>query len=323
MKKFITFIIFAMVLAGSMVCSAETDQVTLPCGYVPNVQFAPLYVGLEKGFFADENIDLKLDHSMEIDIVALVGAGRIPFGICSGEQVLLGREQGLPLVYITNWYQNYPVGILALKESGIETMEDLKGRTVGIPMLSGASYIGLEAMLSLAGMKDNDIKLESVGYTQAELLVTGKIDAAVVYTINEPVQLKALGYDTVLFAAADMTKMVGNGMVTNEKMIAENPELVSRMVRAFVKSIRWTFENPEEAYEICKKYVDGLADAENPELQMQVLKATTDYFDDGPLGFGFSDPEAWDNMAAVMKEMGMYSGSVTDAVYTNQFIPQE
>ena len=323
MKKFITFIIFAMVLAGSMVCSAETDQVTLPCGYVPNVQFAPLYVGLEKGFFADENIDLKLDHSMEIDIVALVGAGRIPFGICSGEQVLLGREQGLPLVYITNWYQNYPVGILALKESGIETMEDLKGRTVGIPMLSGASYIGLEAMLSLAGMKDNDIKLESVGYTQAELLVTGKIDAAVVYTINEPVQLKALGYDTVLFAAADMTKMVGNGMVTNEKMIAENPELVSRMVRAFVKSIRWTFENPEEAYEICKKYVDGLADAENPELQMQVLKATTDYFDDGPLGFGFSDPEAWDNMAAVMKEMGMYSGSGTAAAYTNQFIPQE
>ena len=323
MKKFITFIIFAMVLAGSMVCSAETDQVTLPCGYVPNVQFAPLYVGLEKGFFADENIDLKLDHSMEIDIVALVGAGRIPFGICSGEQVLLGREQGLPLVYITNWYQNYPVGILALKESGIETMEDLKGRTVGIPMLSGASYIGLEAMLSLAGMKDNDIKLESVGYTQAELLVTGKIDAAVVYTINEPVQLKALGYDTVLLSAADMTKMVGNGMVTNEKMIAENPELVSRMVRAFVKSIRWTFENPEEAYEICKKYVDGLADAENPELQMQVLKATTDYFDDGPLGFGFSDPEAWDNMAAVMKEMGMYSGSGTAAAYTNQFIPQE
>ena len=323
MKKFITFIIFAMILAGSMVCSAEPDQVTLPCGYVPNVQFAPLYVGLEKGFFADENIDLKLDHSMEIDIVALVGAGRIPFGICSGEQVLLGREQGLPLVYITNWYQNYPVGILTLRESGIETMEDLKGRIVGIPMLSGASYIGLEAMLSLAGMKDSDIKLESVGYTQAELLVTGKIDAAVVYTINEPVQLKALGYDTVLFAAADMTKMVGNGMVTNEKMIAENPELVSRMVRAFVKSIRWTFENPEEAYEICKKYVDGLADAENPELQMQVLKATTDYFDDGPLGFGFSDPEAWDNMAAVMKEMGMYSGSGTAAAYTNQFVPQE
>ena len=322
MKNIIkSVVVIIVLLAAAAVCSAEPDQVTLPCGYVPNVQFAPLYVGLEKGFFAEENIDLALDHSMETDVVALVGAGRVPFGICSGEQVLLGREQGLPLVYITNWYQNYPVGIVALKESGIESMEDLKGKRVGIPMLSGASYIGLEAMLGLSGMKDSDLKLESVGYAQSELLVTGRIDAAVVYTINEPVQLKHLGYETVLFSAADMTKMVGNGMITNEKMIAENPDLVGRMVRAFVKSIRWTSENPEEAYEICKLYVDGLADAEDPELQMKVLLATVDYFDDGPLGFGFSDPEAWENMVAVLKNMGMISGSTdVSKVYTNDFV---
>ena len=322
MKNIIkSVVVIIVLLAAAAVCSAEPDQVTLPCGYVPNVQFAPLYVGLEKGFFAEENIDLALDHSMETDVVALVGAGRVPFGICSGEQVLLGREQGLPLVYITNWYQNYPVGIVALKESGIGSMEDLKGKRVGIPMLSGASYIGLEAMLGLSGMKDSDLKLESVGYAQAELLVTGRIDAAVVYTINEPVQLKALGYETVLFSAADMTKMVGNGMITNEAMIAENPDLVGRMVRAFVKSIRWTSENPEEAYEICKLYVDGLADAEDPELQMKVLLATVDYFDDGPLGFGFSDPEALENMVAVLKNMGMISGSTdVSKVYTNDFV---
>ena len=322
MKNIIkSVVVIIVLLAAAAVCSAEPDQVTLPCGYVPNVQFAPLYVGLEKGFFAEENIELALDHSMETDVVALVGAGRVPFGICSGEQVLLGREQGLPLVYITNWYQNYPVGIVALKESGIGSMEDLKGKRVGIPMLSGASYIGLEAMLGLSGMKDSDLKLESVGYAQSELLVTGRIDAAVVYTINEPVQLKHLGYETVLFSAADMTKMVGNGMITNEAMIAENPDLVGRMVRAFVKSIRWTSENPEEAYEICKLYVDGLADAEDPELQMKVLQATVDYFDDGPLGFGFSDPEAWENMVAVLKNMGMISGSTdVSKVYTNDFV---
>lgn len=322
MKNIIkSVVVIILLLAAAAVCSAEPDQVTLPCGYVPNVQFAPLYIGLEKGFFAEENIDLALDHSMETDVVALVGAGRVPFGICSGEQVLLGREQGLPLVYITNWYQNYPVGIVALKESGIESMEDLKGKRVGIPMLSGASYIGLEAMLGLSGMKDSDLKLESVGYAQSELLVTGRIDAAVVYTINEPVQLKHLGYETVLFSAADMTKMVGNGMITNEAMITENPDLVGRMVRAFVKSIRWTFENPEEAYEICKLYVDGLADAEDPELQMKVLLATVDYFDDGPLGFGFSDPEAWENMVSVLKNTGMISGSLdVSKVYTNDFV---
>ncbi len=324
MKKLFTIIVFALLLFSCAVCGAEPDSFTLPCGFIPSVQFAPLYVGLEKGFFAEENIDLTLDHSMEIDTVALVGAGKLPFGICSGEQVLLGREQGLPLVYITNWYQNYPVGVLALKESGIASMEDLKGKSVGIPMLSGASYIGFEAMLRKADMKDSDVKLESVGYAQSELLVTGKIDAAVVYTTNEPEQLKALGYETNLFTAAEMTTLVGNGLITNEQMIKENPELVDRMVRAFVKSIRWTRENTDEAFEICKNYVDGLADAEDIELQKQVLYRSADYYDAGPFGFGFSDPEAWNNMGELLREMGMVSAkSDISAAYLNAFIPVE
>ena len=322
MKKSFLFIILAVLLFSCLACSAEPDSFTLPCGFIPSVQFAPLYVGLEKGFFAEENIALELDHSMEIDTVALVGAGKLPFGICSGEQVLLAREQGLPLVYITNWYQNYPVGVLALKDSGIASMEDLKGKSVGIPMLSGASYIGFEAMLRKAGMSDSDVRLESVGYTQAELLVTGKIDAAVVYTTNEPEQLKALGYEINLFTVSEMTTMVGNGLITNEKLISEDPDLVSRMVCAFVKSIRWTRENPEEAFEICKKYVDGLANAEDMDLQMQVLLRSADYYDASPAGIGFSDPEAWNNMAELLKEMGMISGKndISDA-FVNAFVP--
>jgi len=323
MKKLFVFAVLAVLLAGCLICSADPDSFTLPCGFIPSVQFAPLYVGLENGYFAEENIDLELDHSMETDTVALVGAGKLPFGICSGEQVLLAREQGLPLVYITNWYQNYPVGVLALADSGIASMEDLKGKRVGIPVLSGASYIGFEAMLSKAGMKDSDVKLESVGYAQSELLVTGKIDAAVVYTTNEPEQLKALGYGINLFTVSEMTTMVGNGLVTNEKMIAENPGLVGRMVRAFVKSIRWTRENPEEAYEICKKYVDGLADAEDQNLQLQVLLRSADYYDAGPLGFGYSDAEAWANMGDLMAEMGMISAKADiSKAWSNEFIPQ-
>ena len=324
MKKLLLTAVLFVLLCCSPVCSADPDSFTLPCGFVPSVQFAPLYVGLEKGFFAEENIDLELDHSMETDTVALVGAGKLPFGICSGEQVLLGREQGLPLVYITNWYQNYPVGVLALAESGIASMEDLKGKSVGIPMLSGASYIGFEAMLRKAGMTDSDVRLESVGYTQSELLVAGKIDSAVVYTTNEPEQLKALGYDINLFTLAEMTSMVGNGLVTNEQMIRENPDLVARMVRAFVKSIRWTRENEDEAFEICKNYVDGLAAAEDPELQKQVLYRSADYYDAGPLGFGFSDETAWQNMSELLQDMDMISGkeSVSSA-FTNEFIPAE
>lgn len=314
--------LMTFVFSASLV-QAQADEISLPVGFVPNVQFAPLYVALEKGFFAEENLDVTLDHNMEIDTVALVGAGQLPFGVVSGEQVLLGRNQGLPITYIAEWYQQYPVGIVSLKENNLTTVESLKGKKVGIPVLSGASYIGLEALLQDAGMTDQDLQLESVGYAQVELLTTGKLDAGVVYITNEPVQLEALGYEINLIRVADIAAMVSNGLVTNEKTITENPELVERMTRAFVKGLRYTMENPDEAYEICLKAIDNLKDVENQALQQAVLNATIGLYtpEDGR-ALGTSDEASWKNMADVMTAMGLLTGDVDSSkAFTNAFIP--
>ena len=58
-------------------------KVRLPMGYVPNIQFAPLYVAVEKGYFRDAGIDLEFDYKFETDGVALVGSGELPFSLVS------------------------------------------------------------------------------------------------------------------------------------------------------------------------------------------------------------------------------------------------
>lgn len=322
-KTFVLFLAIMIVLFMSGTVFSASEKISLPVGFVPNVQFAPLYVALEKGFFADEDLDVTLDHNMEIDTVALVGAGRLPFGICSGEQVLLGRNQGLPITYIAEWYQQYPVGIVSLKEKNLETIESLRGKRIGIPLLSGASYIGLEALLQEAGMTDQDLILEAVGYAQVELLTTGKLDAGVIYTTNEPIQLQELGYETNLIRVSDTMAMVSNGLVTNEKTIAENPELVERMTRAFVRGLQYTMAHPDEAYEICLKVVDNLKDVENQNLQKRVLEETISLYtpEDGrPLGT--SDAASWQTMAEVMRKMCYLEVNIdVNDVFTNDFIP--
>ena len=88
-------------------------------------------------------------------------------------------------------FQDFPVGVVAKADAGIQTPADLLGRNVGLPGLYGANYIGLIALLNYAGVDSSDRSLESIGYNQVEALVSDQVDAVAIYIPNEPVQLRA------------------------------------------------------------------------------------------------------------------------------------
>ncbi len=308
-------------IAGSTDTQEGTPQlihIRLPLGYIPNVQFAPLYVALEKGYFSQAGIDIEFDYSMETDAVALVGANELQFAVVSGDQVLLARSQGLPVVYVFAWYQDYPVSVVSKVGHGILKPADLKGKRIGLPGLYGASYIGLRALLSAGGLKESDVTLDSIGYNQVTSLVSDQEQAVVVYTNNEPIQLRSLGYQIDEIRVKDYAHLVSNGLITNEKTITQNPDLVRKMDQAILKGIADTIANPDVAYQTCLKYVEGLAQADQA-VQKEVLATSIEFWKANELGY--TDPAAWQNTENVLLDMGFLTKplDVTKA-FTNEFL---
>jgi NitT/TauT family transport system substrate-binding protein len=293
-------------------------HIRLPLGYIPNVQFAPLYVAVDKGYFIQAGIEIEFDYSFETDAVALVGANELQFAVVSGDQVLLARAQGLPVIYVLAWYQDYPVSVVSKTGQGILKPEDLKGKRIGLPGLYGTSYIGLRALLGTAGLKESDVTLDSIGYNQVEALVSDQEETVVVYTTNEPVQLRNMGYQIDEIKVKDYAHLVSNGLITNETTTVKDPDLVRRMNQAILKGIADTIANPDKAYQISLKYVEGLAEADQ-SIQKEVLNTSIQFWNtDLP---GYSDPAAWQNTQQVLLDMGLLTSPLDlNKVFSNDFL---
>jgi len=299
--------------------AGELTNIRLPMGYIPNIQYAPFYVAIEKGYFKDAGIEIEFDYKFETDGVALVGSGELPFAVVSGEQVLLARAQGLPVTYVAAWYQQYPVSVVAKSEANVIVPQDLKGQKIGLPGLFGANYIGLRALLNAGKLTEDDVMLDAIGFNQVELVAAGQQDIIVGYSANEPIQLRAQGIAVTEMRVADYAQLAANGILASEKVIAENPELVRAFVGAFLKGLKDTIASPDEAFAMSGSYIPNFADLD-AVVQRQVLDTSIEQWKTDRLGY--SDPQAWENMRDVLFDMGLISEKEDlSKAFTNEFIP--
>ncbi len=304
--------------------TVQLSQAVLYLAFRPDVQFAPFYVGIEMGFFASHGYDLTISHQAESEALRLVGtdtSGSLMKGaIVSGEQVLLARAQELPVIYVYEWYERFPVALASKAERGIAAPADLRGHTVGTPMLEGASYIGLQALLAAGGLTESDISLQVTGFTQVETLLADVVDAVVVYSANEPIQLEAAGAQVNVIQVSDYAQLVSNGLVINEALAQNNPDVVREFVAALSEAVQYTIDHPDEAFDISQGYVEGLGNPDIAPTQREVLARSIELWRAARLGE--SSLDGWQNMHSVLRSSGLLDRDVTvEQAFSNDFLP--
>jgi len=320
-KRFRVFIVLFVATAVLAACGAretaepELMPISLPMGFIADPQYAPFYVAVEKGYFAEAGFEVEFDYSFETDGVALVGANERPFAIVSGEQVLLARAQNVPVVYVMEWFQKFPIAIVSKADAEILSPEDLFGRSVGLPGFFGATYVGYLGLLSANDMLPEDVNADDIGFNQVESLLSGQSEAVVGYVNNEPVQLTGRGVPINVIQVSDYIDMVANGIITNETLIAENPQMVQRFVEAVLRGLADTLADSDEAFEISRNFVEGLEDGRKPVLEASLKLWQADVL-------GLTEFDSWQNSQDVLLQANLLDAPLADltAAFSNEFV---
>lgn len=293
-------------------------KVRLGVGYIPDVQFTPLYVAQNKGYYAAEGLEVEIQYGFENDFVALAAQGEREFAIASGDQIILARGQGLPITYVMKWYQRYPVALVAKADKGITKLDDLAGKKVGLPGLFGASFIGWKALIYAAKLDESAIKVEDIGFTQTAAVQQNLVDAAMIYIANEPNQLRSQSIQINVIEVSDYINLVSNGLVVGDKLMADDPDLVQRMVRATLRGLKDTIDHPDEAFAITRKVIPEITDDKAP-TQRKVLADSIKLWQSDKLGE--SNPQDWQASVEFMSKTGLLEKKLEpETLYTNKFV---
>lgn len=301
-------------------------KVTLAMSYIPNVQFAPYYVAAAKGYYAEAGLEVVFDYNFESDVVQRVASwpeSGVDFATASGTSTLLARQQGLPVKTVMTLYQQFPIVFFAKASTGLKSVEDLKGKTVGIPGNFGESFYGLLAMRYANQLDESAFTVQEIGFTQAQAVLEDKVPVAIGYAMNEPVLLNQQGVAVDVLRVADVYNLAANGIVVSERLIAEDPEVVRGFVTASLKGLRATLDNPDEAFEASLGFIPE-ANLGDPALQRQVLLESLPYWyseKTSAEGLGYTDADLWKATEQFMRDAGLLAGPVeVGDAFTNEFI---
>jgi len=306
-------------VAPSAAAGKPLTTAKLAISYIPNVQFANFYVADAKGRFAAEGLKVEYDYGTTTDYMQLVARGERDFLDASGDEVALARAKGLPVVYVASVYQQYPVAIFAPKGKGLTDAQSLTKLKIGLPGKFGSTYIGYKAILYANKIDESKVNAVEIGFTQAQSVQAGKVDAAVGFANNDPIQLKAQGVDVDVLRVADVYNLPSAGIVTSEKMLADHPDIVRAFLRALIAGMRDTQADPKGAFAEVLKIVPEAA--KTADVQQQVLAATIELCGN-PAKYGTIDPAAWTRMATFMKETALVKGDPKpEEMYTTKFLP--
>ncbi|WP_186396184.1 ABC transporter substrate-binding protein [Stappia sp. TSB10GB4] len=231
--------------------AAAADRMTLLLDWYVNPDHGPIIIAKEKGFFADEGLDVEIVAPADPSAPPkLVAAGKAELAVSYQPQIHLQVAEGLPLKRVGTLIAS-PLNCLMVKDDGpVKTIADLKGRKVGYSV-AGVEEAQMRAVLSRHGLTMDDIEMVNVNWSLAPSVMSGQVDAVIgAYRNVELHQMEIEGVKGRCFFIEE------EGMPSYDELIyVANPELMDRakivrFLAATERATQYIVNHPDESFEI-------------------------------------------------------------------------
>ena len=319
----------ALALAASGCGEKEEDgggglePFTVALDFYVNPDHAGLFTGLSRGHFEQAGLEIETrvpsDPSAPIRQVA---AGNVDLAISYEPEVLLARDQGLPVKAVAALVPRPLTSLISLPEAGIATPADLRGKTIataGIPYQTDF----LEAILEREGMTLDDVTQVDVGLGLLPAVLSGRADAMLGGFLNvEGVDLAERGKDPRVIPVDRLGIPTYDELVlvANEDALEDEPEPIRLFIAALERGTRDAVRDPSAATEAVLASGEGLDRALTRAEVERTLPLLLPEREDQP--YGFMDPGEWEAFAGFFADRGLTERRFTpDEVLTNELLP--
>lgn len=307
---------------------AELLELTATIPFPSGAVFYPLFVAQDLGYFAEEGLSVTtepLDGSGAIMQAILSGQAEV--GLPSPGPFLQGViDEGADLVSVYTLFQSNVFALVTQPDSGISSLADLEGATIGVGTIDGGEVPFVKAMLSQeAGLSEEDYELLAVGDggTAAVALDGGDV-VAYAAAFPDVAIMKLQGLELVDLISPDFRSFFDSLVVVERSFAEENPEVIEGFGRALARATQWGFDNPGQVIDITSKdFPEEAASPEDRELTQAFLDETILLFelpDEANGQFGYAIPAAVERYVGFLVEQGELSEMPDLSVFVNDYV---
>lgn len=239
--------------AGSA-AGAELETVDVVLDWYPNAVHAFIYEAIEKGYFAQEGLEVNvLFPSNTTDPLTMTAAGKADIGFYYQEDTIIARANEAVPVKVLGAVVQEPISVLcSVADKNIKTPADLVGKTIGY---SGTRFaeVAVNQLLQSAGASLDDVTMIDVGFDLMSSMTTGNVDATYGCFINHEIPaMEEEGFEMDYMKLTDygVPNYYALMLVTGESQLEKNQDKYTRFLRACQKGFADMKNDPAEALDI-------------------------------------------------------------------------